>query len=199
MKTIFTESVRQDLREASEEVISKGKTADGVGVTLWSDGAVTGRMGYALKGVPIVRPKTQAKRDAAIRAGFMLMSDLTLYDASELGAAYKAYRWAADRNKNHGQARARFSDGGKKPKGKVSGLKPKWTVLSADRDGKSTERVWRLPRIRWPGLVVLDHHSKGHGGRERYELMSIDRTELMTPTGFSFKNLSDLEKHLQSL
>lgn len=203
MRKLFTEGERQALREASDEVVKRARTQDGIDVVLWSDGSVTGRMGYGLKGVPIVRAKTPEKRAAAVRAGLMLLADIDLYDSKDLGAAYKAYRWAAERNMTPGQARARAAGEGKpaqpKQAGHVHGLKPSWTVLRADARGKTTERVWRLPRLRWPGLAVWDHMGKWHGGRERYELVNIDHGGTVTTTGFTFKNLADLEKHLQGI
>ena len=32
--------------------IARRQTADGIGVVLWSDGAITGRLGVALHGIP---------------------------------------------------------------------------------------------------------------------------------------------------
>lgn len=206
VKTLFTEAERRDLREtimssaAPDDQLKRGKTADGQVVILWGSGAVTGPLGYQLRGVPIARPKTQAKRNQAIMAGFALLADVALYDASELGDAYKAYRWQIEKHKSPGDARARFHNlrSGVK-RGKVSGLKPHWEVLRADARGKPTERYWRLPRIRWPRLAVFDHMGKWRGGRERYELVNVDPHGTTTPTGLTFKNLRELEKHLQSL
>jgi len=181
-----------------DEIVVFQKTADNIRVILWSDGSITSGMGFKLKGIPLVRPKTKAKLDLAIRVGSMLLGDLSLYDASELGAAYKAYKWATEKHKTPGEARTRFhkaAGGG----AKKTTFKPKWEVLRADRKGKPTERVWRLPRMRWPGLVVWDHMGKWRGGRERYELVNLDRGGIAKGTGFTFKNMVDLEQHLLGL
>lgn len=177
---------------AGPRKVAWGKTADGVKVVLWDDGSITGAMGYELKGFRMVRPRT--KRGVAVQAGTMFLDDLSLYDLSELGDAYKAYRWAAEKGKTHGEARAKFSGKGERAaKGK---LIPDWHVVSADRDGRPKERVWRLPRIRWPGLAVWDHGGKWAGGRERYELMNVDRGGTAKTTGVTFRNMQELEKHL---
>ncbi len=158
-------------------------TADGVAVELWSDGPVTGRMGFALSGVPVARPSA-AGLSTALAAGWLLMGEVELYDAEEVGGLYEACRWAAARGLGPGEVRARAA---------ALKITPNWEVLSADRDGRPTERVWRLPRLgRWAGLAVWDRC----GASQRYEVMSCDRDGVCMPTGFAFGRLADLSAHL---
>lgn len=169
--------------------VAQRLTADGIAVVLWCDGAVTGRLGYALPGVTVVRPSA-AKVEAARAAGRLLLGEVELYDLSEVPALYAACRWAAERGQGPGAVRARLETVSRPT------VAPAWEVLRADRDGNPTERVWRLPRIRWPGLAVFDACSS----TQRYQLMRIDRAERDTcyPTGFKFSTLAALAAHLHS-
>lgn len=163
---------------AATHQMARRTTGDGVDVVLWSDGSVTGRLGYALPGVPL--------RRGDVSAGWMLLSEACLYDADELGSLYDACFWAARRGLSVGAARGRL---------RRRRLYPTWQVLRADRDGRPRERVWRLPRLRWPGLVVWDYCS----GRSRYELCSIDRGGVCRTTGLRFANLDELARHLDNV
>jgi len=79
----------------------------------------------------------------------------------------------------------------------VPKLKPIWEVVSADRDGKPTERYWKLDRIRWPGLVVWDHGKSGRGGR--YEVSSISHGGVVEGQGFRFRNMRQVAEHLATV
>ncbi len=75
-----------------------------------------------------------------------------------------------------------------------------WTVTRADRDGRPTERVAILPRIRWPGLAVFDYCG-GPGSKDgRYVLVRrLQGTrDSYGTTGFAFKNLAALWAHLET-
>lgn len=169
--------------------VAQRLTADGIAVVLWCDGAVTGRMGYGLPGVTVVRPSSEAKLAAARAAGWLLMGEVALYNLSEVRALYAACRWAAERGEGPGAVRARL-EAVSRPT-----IAPTWEVVRADRDGNPTERVWRLPRIRWPGLAVFDMCSSA----ERYELMRVaGNGETCFRTGFKFSTLVALAAHLHS-
>lgn len=178
---------------AEAHVVARRTTLDGVAVELWSDGPVTGRLGYAIDGVPMARPRTATGRSVALAAGWMLLGEVEILDAEELPAMYAACRWAAARGLVVGDARMRAADASR------TVLRPVWTVLRADRDGRPTERVWRLPRLRWPGLAVWDHVSSSRG---RYELMCSTMSsgrrhdETYEPTGLRFSTLAALSAHL---
>lgn len=172
--------------------VAQRLTADGIAVVLWSDGPVTGRMGFALDGVPVARPATNEAREAALAAGWLLLGEVALYDYADLGALYAACRWAADRGRGPGAVRERLA-ALSSPR-----LRPVWEVYQTDRDGRPTVRVWRLPRVRWPGLAVWDHVSVGAQGA-RYELFHVDRDNVGTRTGFRFSRLADLARHLHEV
>lgn len=172
--------------------IARRRTCDGVTVTLWSDGAVTGRMGFKLPGVPVAAPRSDEGRRVTLAAGWLLAGEVELYDASELGSLYAACRWAAERGLMPGDVRARFAATQR------TALRPTWEVMSTDRDGQPTSRVWRLPRILCPGVAVWDHVSVG-AKNARYEVMAVDRDGVCTPTGFRFPTLAALTKHLDEV
>lgn len=181
--------------EGRAHEVARRRTADGVSVLLWSDGQVTGRLGYRIEGVPMVRPRSAEGRALAMRAGRLLMGEVCVHDAADLGALYEACRWVARRGGLPGDVRRRVRDA-RRP-----AIRPVWTVLSADRDGRPTSRVWRLPRMRWPGLAVWDNCAPNSGGRGRYELTQVVRGSRDTyeSTGFFFADLRELAAHLHGV
>lgn len=124
-------------------VIARRVTHDGVAVCLWDDGALTGALGPRLRGLPM------GGRASAIemRAGWLLMGDVGIYDAGELGRLYRAALWAAKRDGLPGAMRARFAEPG------LPELV--WEVESADSRGTTTERRCTLPRVVWPGSYTI--------------------------------------------
>lgn len=168
--------------------LASRRTADGRTIELWDDGTIAGAMGFAFPGVSMARPRSEATRAIALAAGWMLLGDAEIWDASEIPAFWAACKWATKRGRTVGEARERALET------LLPKLTPAWTVIRADRDGRATERVWRLPRLRWPGLAVWDHVSGGRGGR--FELVTVDRANVCESTGFRFANLRDLRDHL---
>jgi hypothetical protein len=152
--------------------IASRRTSDGVAVVLWSDGSMTGNLG-ALPGLPAVRPRSSAE---ALRAGWLLLGEVELYERGELADLYAACRWTAQRDGLPGTVRARLH--------RAPRLNPAWTLIETDRDGRPVERFWRLPRMRWPGLAVWNRVNT----TEPYELMDIIS---------KFRNLEQLSRHLQ--
>lgn len=174
--------------------IARRATADGISVEVWSDGAITGRMGFKLPGVPIARPRTDEAITLALAAAWLLAGEVEIHDLDEMGDLYAACRWTAARGGLPGDVRARLADI-RRPK-----VSPVWTVLSTDRDGNATERYWRLPRLRWPGMVVWDHVSVGASGG-RYEIMhTVSGTQdTCVPSGIRFATLAELADHLMTV
>lgn len=172
--------------ESKSHVIARRLTSDGLRVQLWSDGSISGGFG-ALPGVPSRVPRD---RDTALAAGWMFLGWVELYDREEIAGFYAACRWAAERGLDGAAARQRFA---RKPP-----LKPRWDVYQADRDGRPTLRVWKLPRLLgFGGLAVWDHCSSGRGGR--YELVSYDRKSVCSTTGMRFATLAGLRDHLEAI
>ena len=174
---------------ASDHVIKRASTADGKHVLLWADGTLTWALGFAVKGVGL--PRTKAQLAAALCAGWLVMGDVSLYDADEVPALVAAARWAASRGGSPGAMRARLAA----QQHEAALPVPQWSVLSADRDGKATCRVWRLPRLSsWSGYALW--HERG-----RYDLVrrkGSHRNDDVTyeATGFSFPRLSDALRYL---
>jgi len=81
--------------------IAERETADGWVVCLWSDGAIAGRLGNSIPGVPIARPRTEATARVALAAGWLFLDEVALYDSAELPALYAAARRVAARGGSH--------------------------------------------------------------------------------------------------
>ena len=138
--------------EAHPHEVMRRSTSDGIDICLWSDGMITGAMGYRIRGVPAGRPRTTESQRLALRAGRLLLGEVCLYDRAELGAVYAAARKAAAKDGLPGTLRAEIRKAEKRP----AQIPIAWTVLATDRDGKARERFGRLPRLRWPGRAVFD-------------------------------------------
>lgn len=142
---------------AEPHVIARRRTFDGKDVCLWDDGTLTWAFGFAVKGAWF-KP-SEANRDRALAAGWLVLGEVEIYDACEVSGLVQAARWAADRDGLPGTMRDRLHQ----PRPVMA---PAWTVLSADRNNKPTERVWTLPRLGpWAGHAVWDYCSQGRGGR----------------------------------
>lgn len=128
-------------------------TADRRGVALCSRGAIVGWHGHAFDGVPVARPRSAEGLALALRAGWLLMGEVEIYDACELGELYAAAKRVAAWGGLPGDLRAEMQ------RISAPAIPLRWSVLSADRDGKPTCRVATLPRLRWPATQVW--HERG--------------------------------------
>lgn len=132
---------------ARTEVIARRRTADNIGVALWSGGEITATFGHAIKGLPL-RPAAGASLELRLRAGWLFAGEVELYDFDECATLYKAALTIARRGGDPGDVRAEFA----------RLIEPKirfaWVTTAADRDGCWTEQTARLDRMRWPGVVV---------------------------------------------
>lgn len=143
--------------ETKPHVVARRPTADGKHVLLWDDGSLTWALGYHIRGG--AHPRTLAQIEAARKAGWLVVGEVCLYTAAEVPDLVKAARWVAARSGLPGDVRKRYVEI-TTPKGP----RPNWIVLRTDRDGRPTVRVWRLPRLLYPGLIVW--HERG-----RYEVL----------------------------
>lgn len=180
--------------DAHPHEVAQRFTADGILVYLWSDGPVTAALGYRLLGVPLRRPRTPEGQRLALRAGWLFLGEVGIHDAADLGPVYEAAEHAARVDGLPGTLRRYLH---REHRTVLS-----WTVLHADRDGRPTERVARLPRLRWPHLVVWDHCGGPGSSGGRYHLMERLRgrrdQDTVIATGFKFHRLEDLWKHLDT-
>ncbi len=173
---------------AADHVVARRSTADGKSVLLWSDGSLTWAHGYVIKGS--ANPRSAAGRELALKAGWLIAGEVCLHDADDVPDLIAAARWTAARDGLPGTVRARLR-AMREPKGP----RPVWTVLEADRDGRPTLRVWKLPRLGWPGLAVW--HERG-----RYEVMRAlpgRGRDTYTPTGFVRHSLREIQALLPLL
>jgi hypothetical protein len=180
--------------ETEPHIIMRRRTFDGFDVCLWDDGAVTGALGYRLRGVPVRRPRTAEGVTLARTAGALLLGAVCLYNIGELGPVYAAAEKAARLDGLPGTMRSILREA-------KAGMHPTltWTVLHADRDGNPRERVARLPRLRWPALIVWDFCGGPGSAHGRYVLMNSDRNGTCTVTGHAFRRLADLWAHLETI
>lgn len=189
--------------EPHPHVISERRTLDGHGVELWSDGAILTPFGQRVRGVPMRRPRRPESQRAALRAGWLFMGEVCIAHDDELGALYTACVDVAADDGLPGDVRAKLRQGNATP----IALKPSWTVVAADSRGNPVERVWTLPRLRWPGLVVFDFCGTTGSARGRYRLFERRASvgacgrvgDALDDTGFAFRRLSDLFAHLHSI
>ena len=179
------------------EIIARRTTFDSKVVTLWSDGDLTFALG---RGIPGLRFPRSA---LGLRAGWLVMGEVELYDASEVAMLAKAALESAKRGELPGELRARLrskirkerqSGEAESGKSRGLGLVPIWAVLETDRDGKPTLRVWKLPRLIYGGLAVW--HERG-----TFEIMreAPPRSGTYAPTGFKRKTLREVVALLPEL
>lgn len=187
--------------DPADHVIMRRRTADGIGVLLWDDGAVTGIDHCGLRGVPVRRPRDEAAILRARRAGRLFMGELCLYGAAELGELYVAATRAAELDGLPGTVRRILRE----RRARTVHPPLSWVVTHADRDGRPTERFARLPRLRWPRMIVVDYCGGPGSKHGRYVLLDVVQEraggmDLVTrETGLAFRRLADLWKHLESL
>lgn len=82
--------------EKKSHEVARRRTADEKQVVLWSDGLVSGAMGFNLKGIGA--PRSEFERRKALEAGWLVMGDVELYDYAEVPALVKAARRAVKQN-----------------------------------------------------------------------------------------------------
>jgi hypothetical protein len=80
------------------EIIATRKTADGVTVEMYADGALTGAYGMAIPGVPCTGRTLAAAR--------LLIDEVCLFTAAEMPALYRAAVQIAKRGGTPGDLRA---------------------------------------------------------------------------------------------
>lgn len=168
------------------------QTADGYRVEVWSDGAVTGGLGYALPGVPVARPRTPEARALELSAAWLFAGEIELYDLGEAAMLHRAVRLVAKRGGVPGDVRAEME------RGERPSLRLVWQVYERNSRGDVMVRVARLDRMRWPGLHVWYE-------RGRYEILA-ETTDApcgvrlsgpsLKSTGFRFETLRELTEHL---
>ena len=175
-------------KKPKDEIVARRKTSDDKEVALWSDGSLTWGRWNVIKGSPHAR--TPAQIEEALRAGWLVMGEIELYDAEEVPRLIEVARKVARRGGDPGDVRAEFAKG--------APLRPLWTIQEADRDGRPQVRVWRLPRLSHPDLAVWDE-VRGSRGRGRYQVMrEISRgSGTYASTGVQFHDLASLQKYLR--
>lgn len=171
---------------AKDEVIARRKTYDDKAIALWSDGSLTwGGIGRTIDGSP--NAKTPAAKEAALKAGWLVIGEVEVYDAEDVPRLIKAARKVAAKNGLPGDLRREFW--------KDAPLRPHWETYQTDRNGKPTIRTWRLPRVSHPGLVVWDRVT----GAKRYEVMHMlgRGSSTLATTGVRFDTLPELATYLR--
>jgi hypothetical protein len=171
--------------------IAGRKTFDGAHVWAWSDGPITGPIGEALRGVPIVRPRTAEQVEVALRVAWAVMGEVELFELAALPALYAAARKAAARETDPAEVRRRMMALLDRPRF----IKLVWADL-----GGGVRRA-RLPRLMWPGTWV--EHSSSRGYEVLYEvtgtfgmLAARGRSTTLVTSGIRFRTRAELDAHL---
>ncbi len=175
--------------------VMRRHTVDGISIHLESDGKVLGLFGRSLAGVPVRRSRTAESHRAALAAGRMFMNAVGFYAAAELGALYADCCAAVAAGMDLREYRA-------KRDAEAAPVMISWTVVRADRDGRPVERHGRLPRLRWPGVAVVDYCGGRDSSGGRYEVIHrevIDGREVWRSSGVRFRRLDALHTHLRGI
>ena len=88
-------------------IVARRNTSDGIHVCLWADGSLTWAMGRAIKGAWF-NPKPERREDA-LRAGWLTLGEVELYDSADVSDLCRAARYAAERDGLPGTLRARLA------------------------------------------------------------------------------------------
>jgi hypothetical protein len=179
--------------DSETHVVGRRRSFDGVSVLLWSDGSVTS-WAEALPGVPVRRPRTAETREAVLRAGWLFLDEVGLYEQDELGSLYRASEAVARRGGLPGDVRAEVA---RLMEPRVA---LRFATTAADMRGNWTEQWSPLCRGHWPGLAVLRT-------RAGYEVMMTVRRQCddgqprdcWDCTGHRFTNRRDLVRHLAEI
>lgn len=166
-------------------IVARRTTADGAEIVLWSDGDLTRPLGFAIPGVGRL-----SDRALALRSGRLVLEDLCLYQLSEVSTLVKAARWAARRDSLPGTMRARFDD-----VTRSRGPRLVWTTIQADRDGRATVRVAKLPRLLY-GRGYAVFHERGRYDVVRENPLGSGSYE---NTGFRARTLRELGSVLEQV
>lgn len=138
--------------------IARRRTFDDKIIVLWSDGALTWALGSAIRGS--ASPRTDAQRDAALRAGWLVLGEVCLYAADKVPWLILAARAVVKRDLSAlpGDLRAEI----KRRRESAEMPAPRW-------EEESGYRVWRLPRMLGLGDLAIWHE------RGRYSVLRAYR------------------------
>lgn len=175
--------------ESAKHVVRRCRTADDVGIAVWSDGAITLTFGHAVKGLPLRAPKSAEQTRLRIGAASLFAGEASLYSLEECADLYKAALIVAKRNGIPGDVRAEFA---RITEPKIRFL---WTTIESDNRGDWVVQYTRLDRIRWPGVAIWRT-------RSHYEVVHAvrgSRDKTYSSSGIRFADQRALTKHLFSL
>jgi hypothetical protein len=171
--------------ERGAHVVARRETADGIAVQIWHDGAVTGRYGRALPGVPVARPRTTDAIERERAASNLIADEISLFGLSELPRLYACARRVAANGGGRSEMLAALSP-----------VEIEWETYQAGRDGKPIVRVARFDDLRlavWHECGTYTVHAivrSGFPGCAHIE-------DVLHPTGFSFSTQAALVAHIR--
>jgi len=164
--------------------IARRVTADGHDVLFYSDGSVYGCMGIGRYGS---RPRNADRVEVYLRAAWLAAGEVCLYDQHEVRLLVVTARRAVQQITLQPLEYLRMSMAA----GNRAPLRPSWTTLETDRNGRPLVQCWVLPRMRWPGLAIWRQHG-------RYEVVfriEGSRGTYQT-TGMFFRSLAGVQEYL---
>jgi hypothetical protein len=169
------------------------RTEDGRLIELSSDGAMAVTWARSYVAGPM---RTSEGQERALKVGRVILAWAETMPEDEIADLYRRGRKLDPAPDSLADLRKRLEGAAKLPP-------LAWRTTSADRQGRPTERYARLPRLRWPGMWVLDTCGGPGSSRGRYQLMAqigakASGDVTVKPMGLAFKTLAELWAHLSA-
>ena len=92
--------------DGAPHVVARRCTIDGIPVEIWHDGAITGRMGRAIPGVPVARPRSTRGTNLARSAAALVSGQVEICTLAEVPRLVDVARRVARRGGTPGDLRA---------------------------------------------------------------------------------------------
>lgn len=176
-------------------ICARRSTFDGKHVLLWSDGSLTWALGNSIKGSAF--PRTPEQVEQALRAGWLVLGEVGIYDADEVSDLVAAARKAVAKNIGALPGDVRDEAEAARKRAAASAMPGGWHVYHTGYDGKPTCRVWRFPRLSPQYGRFAIWHERG-----RYEVMLLTRgtasnagtrntEDVLEPTGSVYATLGE--------
>lgn len=177
--------------EAHPHVVMERRTEDGKLIELSSDGAMAVTWARSYIAGPM---RTAEGQERALKVGRAILSWAETMPEDEIADLYRRGRKLDPAPDSLADLRKRLEGAAKLPL-------LAWRVTGADRQGRPTERHARLPRLRWPGMWVLDTCGGPGSSRGRYHLLAVVGANAagdvtLSATGLEFRTLAALWAHL---
>lgn len=159
---------------SSHTVIARRKTFDGKTICLWSDGLVTRALGHSIRGIGAAR--TDEAKELNLRAGWLALGEVCLYEADEVATLIKVARMAVRQDAIPAPLYLRTKTSEALSVDIMKTIS--WATTAADRDGKPTERTGTFARLSGLAHVAIFDSRRDYGsqgGRYAVHYLTPDR------------------------